>query len=710
MHTVGTLIQEIFPNGTPQHLGLPTDGGPSLAFRCPLDPDVIEERKSQTDTNGDHYDPYSYEQIRIREAYKKRWTIVEPDELTEALKILLRADISPWFSPPHDPIDLFAVCGRLLERSGAYHHVEACTWDSDGNCLPAANRIIQVTADDRADWTLAGEGWRSKVDVSTNVAPTYPPEIVEYYWVQLISAWSSPLFSPIRYDGEAPAWWRFALALMIIADEAAEGVGQRSISRRDDDESSWVARAVDARITRSMDILQSSLSIPEQDDLRLYTLSEANPDAVCVLPKSRTTQVGCTIRNLSHNLALLPPQGVARAAWFYGQQPGEHQKGKPLNMILIPYPYEIEATCFRQIGDSGDDCDKKFGWFGVSPRPLEAASEEEAAEKLDKATEAFLEFVDGLIRSMVKDFGKVDMLVFPELALTHRLHDKLLDWVNRNHNDIEVVVAGLTSYSFDTDVQESEEGSGIKESRIRYGNFAAITVFSERAPDEIKALEEDPDIEDFPPRQQMTSYHDKHHRWRLDREQITRYGLGATLDPSCDWWERQDMLSRRLTVIAFRDKATATVLICEDLARTDPAQEVLRAIGPKLIFALLMDGPQLMTRWPARYATVLADDPGSSVLTLTSMALIERANASGKHAASHCVGLWRDADGDTQELKVAPGFHGLGLSLSQVEVTEQTMDGRRDADAATWILSGVRPLKSVSSDGKPAKETPPWIE
>ena len=43
----------------------------------------------------------------------------------------------------------------------------------------------------------------------------------------------------------------------------------------------------------------------------------------------------------------------------------------------------------------------------------------------------------------------------------------------------------------------------------------------------------------------------------------------------------------------------------------------MHAIGPNLVFTLLMNGPQLKTRWPARYAKILADDPGSSVLSIT---------------------------------------------------------------------------------------------
>jgi hypothetical protein len=52
----------------------------------------------------------------------------------------------------------------------------------------------------------------------------------------------------------------------------------------------------------------------------------------------------------------------------------------------------------------------------------------------------------------------------------------------------------------------------------------------------------------------------------------------------------------------------------------------MNAIGPNLVIALLMDGPQLENRWPARYATVLAEDPGSAVLTVTSLGMVRRSN------------------------------------------------------------------------------------
>ena len=89
---------------------------------------------------------------------------------------------------------------------------------------------------------------------------------------------------------------------------------------------------------------------------------------------------------------------------------------------------------------------------------------------------------------------------------------------------------------------------------------------------------------------------DKHHRWRLDARQIKQYGLGSRLDPSRDWWEACSVFNREINFHAVTSWLTLCTLICEDLARPDPIGNVVRCIGPNLVVALLMDGPQLSNR------------------------------------------------------------------------------------------------------------------
>src|SRR5207245_798393 len=118
----------------------------------------------------------------------------------------------------------------------------------------------------------------------------------------------------------------------------------------------------------------------------------------------------------------------------------------------------------------------------------------------------------------------------------------------------------------------------------------------------------------------------------------------------CDWWEHIDIAHREIFFYLLADGACVTALVCEDLARIDPVQPVVRSIGPNLLIALLMDGPQLERRWPGRYASVLAEDPGSAVLTFTSLGAVHRSDAPGARPSTE-VGLWRDHQGPATELR-----------------------------------------------------------
>lgn len=150
------------------------------------------------------------------------------------------------------------------------------------------------------------------------------------------------------------------------------------------------------------------------------------------------------------------------------------------------------------------------------------------------------------------------------------------------------------------------------------------------------------------------------------------------------------------------DERRMTVLICEDLARADPAMPVLRAVGPNLVVALLMDGPQLDSRWPARYATVLADDPGSSVLTITCAGMVDRSNYMQANPR-RSVGLWRHANGHMQELFLPKQHYGLLLTLRSVEEEQFSLDHRSDGSLTSRLeLEWFKPL--------PLPTVPAWVE
>jgi hypothetical protein len=189
---------------------------------------------------------------------------------------------------------------------------------------------------------------------------------------------------------------------------------------------------------------------------------------------------------------------------------------------------------------------------------------------------------------------------------------------------------------------------------------------------------------------------DKHHRWLLDRRQVVQYGLGGNLNPSRSWWEHTAVAPRKLTFLSMRPWLTMCVLICEDLARQDPAAELVRAIGPNLVLALLMDGPQLSTRWSARYATVLADDPGSSVLALTSLGMAQLSRPTNVSSSrNHVIALWKDAvTGVPVEVELPTDAEAVLLSLSVDFVEEWTADGRGDSARAGFpVLVGIHPIR-----------------
>jgi hypothetical protein len=192
----------------------------------------------------------------------------------------------------------------------------------------------------------------------------------------------------------------------------------------------------------------------------------------------------------------------------------------------------------------------------------------------------------------------------------------------------------------------------------------------------------------------------KHHRWKLDRGQIQRYRLADRLDPNKVWWENIDISDRSCNFFAFHRSASLTSLVCEDLARIDPVQRAIRSVGPNLVVVLLMDGIQVESRWSARYATVLADDPGCSVLTLSSVGMIRRSDPA-LVVAPMPVGLWKEPGQATIELRLPSDADALLLNLSVGRRAEWTLDGRKDEGRGGGALLSLSGLFPIAADDRP---------
>ena len=110
----------------------------------------------------------------------------------------------------------------------------------------------------------------------------------------------------------------------------------------------------------------------------------------------------------------------------------------------------------------------------------------------------------------------------------------------------------------------------------------------------------------------------------------------------------------------------ARFVSAENLARLDEVAELLRDVGPSVVVTILLDGPQLASRWTARYASVLADDPGTAVLTLTASGLLavpaSAAPAPSAAAAADCSGKKVPHTSASGTRAAKPAAHSLSQS------------------------------------------------
>lgn len=156
----------------------------------------------------------------------------------------------------------------------------------------------------------------------------------------------------------------------------------------------------------------------------------------------------------------------------------------------------------------------------------------------------------------------------------------------------------------------------------------------------------------------------------------------------------------------MRNNLTATVLVCEDLARQEPVGKVIRSVAPDLVIALLMDASQIKERWPGRYATVLSEDPGCSVFTFSSYGMVKqssevyfdrlglKAQEKTDKMKELAVGLWRNAGSpDATSICMGPDDAAVLIKLRMDFRGEWSLDSRENK-TSYWELntSSIRKL------------------
>lgn len=382
--------------------------------------------------------------------------------------------------------------------------------------------------------------------------------------------------------------------------------------------------------------------------LRYGSLSHLSPQRVRVVPKTNLAPRGITIRSLSRYLGLVYESVDVRWRRVETTEPrtGPRLRARKYNLMLVPWPLTVRASDFspapNPLGNMPSDL---FGFFKFAP-----------SSRL-KSTD-----VSALLAAAHRQGLRADGVVLPESALewdeVAALEDALAE------QGASVLIAGVREPPSTTSFGRN------------YVHFSVHGDEGWQGTDQVK-----------------------HHRWCLDGRQIQQYHLSRVLDPHKQWWEAIDIGARAVQVVDVGGGTTTVPLVCEDLARMDEVADVLRRIGPSLVIALLLDGPQLTTRWPCRYATVLADEPGSSVLTLTSVGMALRSRLPGL-PTSRAVALWNDRSGGLHEIELAPGAQAVMVTATERTTTLWTADGRRHGQVPDLVLTDVNQLRL--SNARPA--------
>jgi hypothetical protein len=409
------------------------------------------------------------------------------------------------------------------------------------------------------------------------------------------------------------------LTLHAMADEACAGLG---VALDTSDAVASVYRA------RGRELL-----------VRTGSMARFDPRVLKVLPKVRTPPTG---RPAFSRYACVQRPGI-EACWH--KIPARHRgtdlRSEYATLLLLPWPLEVNASDFRPIEGSVQRPSKDpFGFFEFAP-----------AQGLD------LDLLDRVLVAARQESGSVDVVCLPESAVEEGEIDEL-EALLHDHGVI-ALVAGVR--------QQSPEPGRAPYNWLHIG-FNPRLVKGDSLP-----------TQPSPP--WFHIHQRKHHRWSLDEAQIYQYHLGGVLHPHVRWWESMEVPRRSIQFVEVAE-LTLAALVCEDLAQNDDVAELIRSVGPTIVLTALLDGPQLNSRWAARYASVLADDPGSAVMTLTSYGMVQRSRPLGREA-SPVIALWKDPSRGVREIPLEDSAHAVLLTICTDRAT------RRSADARTPIDNGT---------------------
>lgn len=560
------------------------------------------------------------------------------------MALLLNAPSEGPLRCPVWPPDLFAVAASVLYQTGEYRQIVRPGPDND------------ATVGTSSPWRKArgvGREWRSALEkqLQTNggsMAAALSESRVIQWWNSLLQS-AHVVMSDLD---EKPEVVDTLLKLFFASDEACAGLGMTHLG----------ACKASTGEHRDLPPLNEAPTLLGQANRILTQLNrgrtlclQVHPDTVCVLPKLHTAQVGLTLRSLSHNLALCRAAGIAPL--WNGPYHVRKKNKDALNILLLPWPDEFHADSIEAVAPDSPRTDglrDASAYFRYRPKRMPVA---EFSARLESA-----------IKGALESSGEIHAIVFPELSLdvSQFFAAERIAW---RHG--VMLIAGV------------QWDAGVESLNLCVIQALGLSESNGDQKDEADLLQR---------LQEHRFAQSKHHRWCIDRNQILQYRLGGRLPASRRWWEHIAIPSRRVNFVAMENWLTWCVLICEDLARQDPAAQVLRAVGPNLVIALLMDGPQILQRWPARYASVLAEDPGSSVLTLSNLGMVRRSQKTDAlqprdpPVTESVVALWSDRVHGKREIALHAGEDACVLNLVCHSEDEFTADGHSDSGRGHFVV------------------------
>jgi hypothetical protein len=362
---------------------------------------------------------------------------------------------------------------------------------------------------------------------------------------------------------------------------------------------------------------------------------------VRVLPKVRTPPNGTEFSAFARYACVTSSAVASRWYNMPVRHAGADLRSWHTNLLLLPWPLRVRASDFRPVEGSVQRlADEPFGSFQFNP------------ERLD------LGLLDRVLVAARDEADSVDGVVLPESAVDEGDIGDLEALLDRH--GVIYLLAGVR--------QHSQRPDGLA------GNYVHTGVNPR--------LEKGGPPPTSPGGQWFHIRQSKHHRWSLDETQVNQYHLGGALHPRIRWWETMDVPPRTVQFVEVGEQMTLVSLVCEDLAQSDNVAQVIRSVGPTLVVTPLLDGPQLTSRWSARYASVFADDPGSAVLTLTCYGMVQRCRPHGQ-GVSPVVALWKDPAGGAREIQLEPGAQAVLLTACSDRALRRSADGRWPVGNAT---------------------------